>query len=300
MYDGCTSGRKARLTLTRRRLLQIGGAGLFGSLLPNLLDANEPRRRARAKSVIFLHQFGGPSHHDSFDMKPDAPEEVRGQYRPIPTSAPGVVVCEKLPRTARVMDKVTLVRSVHHGMRNHNSAGYYSLTGYAPLTDDQRLRDTRDLFPACGSVVDRFAPAPAGTPTFVSYPHVIADGSITPGQHASFLGQQHDPFFIGQDPSAADFRLPELSLPDHLSPQRLENRREVMSLLDREARLLEISGRARGMDAHYQRALSMLTSPTFRRAFDLSSEPAAVRDQYSRTTYGQGCLLARRLVEAGV
>src|SRR5262249_18514677 len=113
MHNGCPSGRQARHTLTRRRLLQVGGLGLLGSLLPGALEGNEGRRRrARAKSVIFLHQFGGPSHHDTFDMKPDAPEQVRGQYRPVRSSAPGVVVCEKLPRTARVMDKVTLVRSV--------------------------------------------------------------------------------------------------------------------------------------------------------------------------------------------
>jgi hypothetical protein len=291
-----------RSTMTRRRLLQIGGAGLLGALLPDLLQAGPARssRRPRAKSVIFLHQFGGPSHLDSFDMKPEAPAEVRGKYRPIRSSAAGIVVSELLTNTARVMDKVTLVRSVRHEMRNHNSAGYYSLTGFAPLTDDQRLRDTRDLSPAYGSVVDRFAPAAAGTPSFVAYPHVIADGSITPGQHASFLGQEHDPFFISQDPNADDFRLPELSLPDSLTPERLGNRREMMGLIDGAARVLEISARARGIDAHYQRALTMLTSPTFRRAFDLASEPASVRDRYGRTTYGQGCLLARRLVEAGV
>jgi len=286
--------------LTRRRLLQIGGLGLFGSLLPDLLQASTSRGRARAKSVIFLHQFGGPSHLDTFDMKPEAPEQVRGQYRPIRSSAPSIVVCEKLPRMAQIMDKVTLVRSVRHEMRNHNSAGYYSLTGLAPPTDDQRLRDSRELFPAYGSVVDRFAPAAAGTATFVAYPHVISDGSITPGQHASFLGQEHDPFFIGQDPNADDFRLPELSLPDNLSPQRLENRRAVLNLIDGTTRLLEYSGRARGLDAHYRRALTMLTSPAFRRAFDLSAESATVRERYGRTTYGQGCLLARRLVEAGV
>jgi hypothetical protein len=299
MRFSCDSEHLARKVITRRRLLQIGGLGLLGVALP-ALNAGQPRRRARAKSVIFLHQWGGPSHVDMFDMKPEAPAEVRGKYRPTRTTAPGVVVCEMLPRTARVMDKVTLVRSVRHEMRNHNSAGYYSLTGYAPPTDDQRLRDSRELFPAYGSVVDRFAPAAAGTPTFVSYPHVIADGSITPGQHASFLGQQHDPFFVGQDPSADDFRLPELSLPDNLHPDRLANRREVTRLIDSSTQLLEISARARGIDAHYQRALTMLTSPTFRRAFDLSSESAAVRDRYGRTTYGQGCLLARRLVEAGV
>jgi hypothetical protein len=184
-------------------------------------------------------------------------------------------------------------------MKNHNSAGYYSLTGYAPPTDDQRLRDSRDLFPAYGSVVDKFAPAKAGVPTFVAYPHVIRDGSITPGQHASFLGKAHDPLFIGQDPNGPDFRLPELSLPANLSPERLGNRREVLRMIDRQTELLEFSAKARGIDAHYDRALTMLSSPGVRKAFDLSSEPDAVRERYGRTTYGQGCLLARRLVEAG-
>jgi hypothetical protein len=233
-------------------------------------------------------------------MKPDLPEQFRSRYRPIVTSAPGIQVCTALPRMAKVMDKVTLVRSVHHRMKNHNSAGYYSLTGAAPLIDDQRLRDSRELFPAYGSVVDRFAPSGPGVPSFVSYPYTIRDGSITPGQHASFLGPGNDPFFITQDPNSPDFRLPELSLPESLNPQRLEDRREVMRLIDHSTQLLEISARARGIDAHYQRALSMLTTPGFRRAFDLSAEPASVRERYGRTTYGQGCLLARRLVEAGV
>jgi hypothetical protein len=232
-------------------------------------------------------------------MKPAAPDAVRGELKPIASRLPGVPVCELLPRTARVMDKVTLVRGVHHTMKNHNSAGYYSLTGYAPPTDDQRLRDSRDLFPAYGSVVDKFAPAKAGVPTFVAYPHVIRDGSITPGQHASFLGKAHDPLFIGQDPNSPDFRLPELSLPANLSPERLGNRREVLRMIDQQTELLEFSAKARGIDAHYDRALTMLSSPGVRKAFDLSSEPDAVRERYGRTTYGQGCLLARRLVEAG-
>lgn len=290
------------MQMTRRKLLQIGAAGVFGALsaAPLAYAGGSQRRRARAKSIIFLHQYGGPSHLDSFDMKPAAPPEFRGIYRPIQTSAPGIQICEMLPAMAPHMDKVTLVRTVRHEMRNHNSAGYYSLTGYAPPTDDQRLRDSRELFPAYGSVVDRFAPAETGTPTFVSYPHVIADGSITPGQHASFLGQTFDPFFIQQDPNGDDFRLPELSLPDGVTIDRLQNRREVTNLIDRSTEILEISGRARGIDAHYNRALTMLTSPRFRRAFDLSSEPASVREKYGRTTYGQGCLLARRLVEVGV
>lgn len=150
-----------------------------------------------------------------------------------------------------------------------------------------------------GSIVDRFAPAKAGTPTFVSYPYVIRDGSITPGQHASFLGKAYNPLFVAQDPNADDFRLPELSLPASLTPQRLENRREILGLIDRQAHLLEESAVARGVDESFQKAIAMLASPEFKRAFDLSEEKPEMRARYGRTTYGQSCLLARRLVEAG-
>jgi hypothetical protein len=296
--SGCHDFCRARIN--RRHLLQIGGVGLLGTRLPGLLRAESARaHKAKAKAVILLHQWGGPSHHDSFDMKPSAPDAIRGEYKPIATRVPGIAVCEHLPRMAAVIDKCTLVRSVYHTMKNHNSAGYYSLTGHAPPSDDQRLRDSLELFPAYGSVVERLAPARPGVPTFVAYPHVIRDGSITPGQHASFLGKTCDPFFIGQDPNAPDFRLPELSLPANLPLDRLQNRREVLRLIDRQTELLEFSATARGIDAFYDKALTMLTSPRVKKAFDLSAEPAAVRDRYGHTTYGQGCLLARRLVEAG-
>ena len=287
-----------RIAPTRRHLLQIGGASLLGMALPQRLHAAVPK--ARAKAVIFLHQFGGPSHHDLFDMKPNATAEIRGAYKPIATKVPGIQVCEHLPRFAQVADRFSLVRSMTHEMKNHNTAAYYSLTGHAPPLDDIRLRDTLDLFPAYGSVVDRLAPAKTGMPTFVAYPHVLRDGSITPGQHASFLGKAHDPMFLAQDPNSPDFALPELTLPANLSLARLENRRNVLKLIDEQSELLEHSSLARGIDDFYQRALTMLTSPRVKQAFDLTAEPAALRDRYGRTTYGQGCLLARRLVEAGV
>ncbi len=283
--------------ITRRHLLRVSALGLASSL-----GASGPKGRApkmRAKSVIFLHQWGGPSQHDTFDMKPAAPAEVRGELKPIRTPVPGLVVSELLPRMARLMDRVCLVRSLRHTMKNHNSAGYYSLTGYAPPTDDQRLRDSRDLSPAYGSIVDRLSPSKKGVPTFVAFPHVIADGSITPGQHASFLGKGNDPLLITQDPNGGDFRLPELSLPDTLSANRLASRREIMKLIDEQGELLEFSARARGMASHHERAIALLTSTAIRQAFDVSAEPEAVRDRYGRTTYGQSCLLARRLVEAG-
>ena len=288
-------------TFTRRDLLQVGALSLATLGIPGALSAasSSSRRKAKASSVIFLHQWGGPSHHDTVDMKPSAPAEVRGKYKPIPTRMSGMQVCEKLPRLAKVMHKCSLVRTIRHTMKNHNSAGYYSLTGHAPPTDDQRLRDSRDLFPAYGSVVDRLAPARKGVPTFVSFPHVISDGSITPGQHASFLGKAHDPLLILRDPNDADFKLPELHLPSSLSAKRLGNRREMMKLIDKQTELLEFSPRARGIDQNYERAMTMLTSRGSKNAFDLSAEPDRVRDAYGRTTYGQGCLLARRLVEAG-
>ena len=148
-------------------------------------------------------------------------------------------------------------------------------------------------------MVDKLAPVAPDLPTFVAYPHVIADGSITPGQHASFLGKRHDPLLVLQDPNQAGFRLPELSLPADLPVERLAQRRALQQMIDRQSRLLDHSAAAQGLDAYYERALAMLNSPRLRRAFDLASEPDAVREAYGRTTYGQSCLLARRLVEAG-
>jgi hypothetical protein len=283
-------------------LLRAGAAGIAGLHLSTLLKAAEQSGlRARTKHLIFLHQFGGPSHIDTFDMKPDAPQGIRGEFSPIATGQTGLFVTEYLPRFATVLHRFAQVRSVHHRMRNHNSATYYSLTGHAPPLDDIRLRDSQELYPAYGSTVARFAPAPEqALPSFVSLPHVLRDGSITPGQHASFLGKRFDPFFVGQDPNRPDFRLPELSLPARLPLARLDDRRGLQKLIDAQTDLLSWSATAQGIDAFYDRALTMLASPRVKQAFDLSLEPERLRDDYGRTTYGQSCLLARRLIEAGV
>ncbi|WP_020469289.1 DUF1501 domain-containing protein [Zavarzinella formosa] len=284
--------------LDRRAAIRVGGAGLLGLSLPELLAASS-HPKACAKSVIFLHQFGGPGQHETFDMKPNAPAEVRGSFKPIQTNVPGLQVCEMLPRVAEVAKHLTVIRCAQHTMKNHNSAAYYSLTGMAPPSDDQRLRDSLDLFPAYGSIVDKFAPASRAIPTFVSFPHVIRDGSISPGQHASFLGKGHNPFFFAQDPNKADFRLPELSLPASVSPDRMEHRTEVLRIIDEQADRMDQSIVARGLGESYHKAVNMLTSPDFKKAFDLSKETRETRDRYGRTTYGQSCLLARRLVEVG-
>ncbi len=300
---GCECLDFDRTGLSRRAILRAGGLGMFGLTMPRLLRAEAAtggRLAAKAKSVIFLFQWGGPSHLETFDMKPEAPDGIRGLHKPIKSSADGIWVSERLPRTAKIMDKVTLIRSMHHTMKNHNSAGYYALSGHAPPSDDQRLKDTLDLFPAYSSVVDRLAPLTGDVPTAVTHPCIVSDGSVTPGQRASFLGKEHDPFLVLRDPSAPDFALPELSLPKGISYERLTARRELQKIVDRQSRLLEFSAEARGIEGYYEKALGILHSAKVRKAFDLSAEPPKVRDAYGRTTYGQSCLLARRLVEAGV
>ena len=303
MNPACLDFRVAN-SHSRRSLLKAGVAGFAGLNLASLLRASESAHegpKPRAKSVIFLHQFGGPSHIDTFDMKPSAPSKIRGDFTPIGTSVPGVTVTEHLPRFAQALHHFAQIRSVNHTIKNHNSATYYSLTGHAPPLDDIRLRDTIELYPAYAGTVAKFKPAsdPA-IPTAVSYPYLLRDGSVTPGQTASFLGKEFDPFFIGQDPNSPSFKLPELSLPAGTTMERLGNRRELLRTVDKQAELLESSATARGIDAFYDRAMSMLASPSVKRAFDLSREDAKLRDRYGRTSYGQGCLLARRLVESGV
>jgi hypothetical protein len=290
--------------LSRRSALRIGGMGLFGLTMPKLFAAEEAARAkriaARAKSVIFLFQWGGPSHLETFDMKPDAPSGIRGFHKPMSSSADGIQVNSLLPKTAKIMDKVTLIRSMTHTMKNHNSAGYYALSGHAPPSDDQRLKDTPDLFPAYTSFVDLLAPSRGEVPSSVHLPYVVSDGSQTPGQFASFLGKAHDPLLVTSDPNDPRFALPELSLPAGITYERLAARRELQKLVDSQSRLLEYSSAAQGLDGYYEKALAMLHSTQVREAFDLSKEPQAVRDAYGRTTYGQSCLLARRLVESGV
>jgi hypothetical protein len=289
----------------RRQILRAGCAGLLGVGLPHgrshgsAVASEIQPWPVRAKSVIFLFQWGGPSQLDMFDLKPNAPDTVRSPYSAIRSSADGIQVSDQLPEIAKRMHHVTLIRSMTHTMKNHASAGYYAITGHAPPRDDQRLQDTLDLWPAYGSVVDRYAPSPAGTPSFVAYPHRIHDGSIVPGQHASFLGKRHDPLFFTNDPAAADFRLPELNLPQGVDLNRMGQRRRLLKIIDQQRGMLE-DRQAAGVDAYYEAALAMIANPRVREAFDLTLESDSVRDRYGRTTYGQSCLLARRLVEAGV
>lgn len=288
--------------LTRRQWLKVGGLGLLGLNARTMLQAQSASPIAsvpKAKSVVFLFQWGGPSQIDMFDMKPDAPSGIRSPLSMMSSNVPGMPICENLNRMAPLMDKVCLIRSLHHDMVNHNSAGYYALTGHRPPVDDIRLKDTLELYPGYGPVVDALAPNQHPMPTAVSFPYVISDGSATPGQHASFLGKKHDPFLITENPASSHFRLPELSLPESIGFDRLMSRRELQKYIDASSRALDRSAMVSGMDEYYDKALAMLHSENVRKAFDIQSEPQAIREEYGLTPYGQSCLLARRLVEAG-
>ncbi len=290
-----------RSRMSRRTALKVGGLGLAGLSLPALLRAESAsKRKATARSVIMLFQFGGPSQFESFDPKPAAPAEIRGEFKAIPTSVPGTLVSEHLPRLAKLAHKYALVRSVHHTRSQHNPGAYYSLTGREPLNQSVTANASSIDFPHPGSVVDYLTPGKHTVPPFVSLPTMIADGPFrTPGEFAGFLGKKYDPLWVLNDPNARNFAVPEVSLPDGVDVERVEDRRAILADLDAHSRLADQAGAVQSMDEYRARALDLLTSPATKKAFALAEEPAAVRDRYGRTTYGQSVLLARRLVEAG-
>jgi hypothetical protein len=292
-----------RAGIDRRSFLRIGGLGLAGLSLPQLLRAEAKAgsaRRGSAKSVILLFQFGGPSHLDTFDPKPDAPAEVRGEFGTIGTPVPGIRVTEHLPRLAGLADKFALVRSVHHKSSSHNPGAYYSLTGRQPLRNVVTLNASATDFPHPGSIVDYLDRTKRDVPSFVALPTMIADGPFrTPGEFAGFLGKMYDPLWVLKDPNRPGFDVTELSLPEGLTARRVDDRQALVRQLDGLSRLADREAIA-GMDDYRARAADLLTSPATKKAFALHEEPARVRDRYGRTTYGQSTLLARRLVEAGV
>jgi uncharacterized protein (DUF1501 family) len=289
---------------SRRALLKAGAVGLAGLSLPALLraEAEGRARKATARSVILLFQFGGPSHLDTFDPKPDAPRELRGEFASIPSAIPGVRVSEHLPRLARVAGQYALVRSVHHTRSNHNSGAYYSLSGREPLSDLVTSNAAATDFPHPGSVAACLGgETETKVPPFVALPWMIADGPFrTPGEFAGFLGKAYDPLWVLSDPNAPGFNAEELSPPPDVDVERLDDRRAILQELDSRSRLADRAALVSGMTGYQARALDLLASPATKRAFALGEEPPAVRDRYGRTTYGQSVLLARRLVEAGV
>jgi hypothetical protein len=289
--------------LDRRALLRVGAVGLTGLTLPEVLraEAAGPARAATARSVILLFQFGGPSHLDTFDPKPDAPDGVRGEFGSLPTRTPGLRVCEHLPRLAARSGRYAVVRSVRHNRANHNPGAYYSLTGREPLTDLVTANAAATDFPHPGSVAAHLLPPDPQVPPFVALPTMIADGPFrTPGEFAGLLGKGYDPLWVLKDPNAANFEVAELAPPAGVDVGRLADRKSIQAGLAGLSDLADRAAEVRGMQDHQARAVDLLTSARTRQAFALRDEPPAVRDRYGRNTYGQSVLLARRLVEAGV
>lgn len=287
--------------VTRRDVLRAGVLGLTGLTLPRLLAAESTSRaRRRARSCIFILLNGGPSQLDTFDLKPDAPSGVRGPFRPVATSVPGLSICEKLPRLAGMMHECTVVRSMHHHLSAHNTGAAYTLSGHAPASD-AAIAPSPDDHPAYGSVVARLTP-PGPLPAFVLTPtHLFDMGFPTPSAGGGWLGRAYDPFPVVRNRMMAELprwegELPVpdgLDLPPDMTAGRLEGR-------DALVRQLGVASGGTPLDKHRHQALDLLLSPEARRAFDLSCEPDRVRDRYGRSEMGQVFLLARRLIEAGV
>ncbi len=290
--------------LTRRELLSFGGAAVLQLLAGTAAGAGPvtgPAGPGPARSLLFISLFGGPSHQDVWDLKPEAPAEIRGEFKPIRTNVAGIEICEHLPKLARMADRYSLVRSVSHADNGHGSAMSACFTGYPhPLPNTNPIPTPND-FPAYGSVLALLKPPSGPVPPFVCVGGTqIVCGNQIPGQRAGYLGPSYEPYVVEGDPNARNFRVPELTLPADWTRLRLERRRSLLQAVDHAERLAERGTAPETLDVAQRQAFELLASQRVRSALDLSGETAALRDRYARTTFGQSLLLARRLVEAEV
>jgi hypothetical protein len=293
--------------VSRRQMLGIGGLGLMGLALARLLaaqSASEARGvKPRADSCVLVFLNGGPSHLDMWDMKPDAPDGIRGEFKPVATSVPGIQFSEHLPRLAKLAHLATIVRSMHHTVNNaHAAAVYTSLTGHDRGDNVRSVGGGPDEYPAMGSVLGTLRPPERAIVPHLCLPYITKEGAGGPPQSGFFggmLGRAYDPLFVLKDPNAPDFAVPELTLLTDVSAERLARREELFRAIDE--RFDRGPGRAAydSMDAFHRRALNLLTSERTQRALRIGDEPDKVRESYGRNIYGQSVLLARRMIEAG-
>jgi uncharacterized protein (DUF1501 family) len=272
----------------RRDFLRLGTAGIFGMGLADLLRleaSGAAKNKRKATSVIVLWLAGGPATIDIWDLKPDAPEGIRGEFKPIASSAKGISICEHLPKLAKRMDKCALVRSLHHNIPEHGVGTQYMTTGNRPTPALD--------YPALGSLASRLLPAPAGIPSYVAF-----SGTRTTGP--GYLGTAYSAFEVEGSPERGKLRVQGVSLPTGFSTDDLANRDKLRNTFDAAFRALDQADLSTSLDKFHQQALDILRSDKTRKAFDLDQETSAIRDQYGRTALGQSALAARRLVEAGV
>ena len=288
---------------SRRRALQLG-VGALGLTLPRMLSAQAAAPsgvRSRWKSVVILYLSGGPSQLDMWDLKPDAPAEIRGEFKPIETNVSGIRIGEHLPRMARLADKYAIVRSMTHDENDHLKAGYWVMTGHPlPRAVVQKSGMTRQDRPHAGAILSRFLGSGGAAPPFVTIPEYVSPvGVPRPGQHAGFLGASHDPYLVDSDPSEAGY----FPGPIGGSSRSREHTGRLRTLLRRleDGSPLERTEPAFAEYASFrEKALDLVTSNGAQKAFHIEDEPRSVRERYGMHTFGQSALVARRLVEAGV
>ena len=296
--DHRTASDASRERISRRRMLRIGGSGLLAGLsLPRLLEFEavaSTGQAAKAQACIFLFLEGGPSSIDMWDMKPQAPIEIRGPFKPIATSVPGTFVSEHLPLSAAIAHKYTILRSHSHADNGHNTGYHYLMTGYkADFADGEGRTPNNVLYPSAGSIIARELGRRGSLPPYVNLPHPMQAGG--PG----FYGSQYAPFIIESDPSQPDFEVKDLRLVDGVGADRLGRRRKMLDEFEQRGGQQPAAGRAAAMSTYYEKAHSLITSPEARKAFDIHSEPEEIRAGYGYTALGQCSLLARRLVQSG-
>ena len=292
----------AQHQISRRSVLQAGGGALGGLGLSRLLEAQEKstaKQHVDHPAVIFVWLPGGPPHMEMYDLKPDAPEDYRGIYKPIETTVPGMEICELFPRQAKVADKFNIIRSVHHKFADHGGGHKRFLTGRVPATPTGTINDA----PCVGSIATKKLQHYANPQGLCNY-IVLGNGRVnsvdTFAFGSAYLGTETHPFNVSGDPNSETFKVQNLSLNAGLFEERLNDRVALLGGLDSLRKDVEASGVLDSMDTFNQRAISMVTSTAAHEAFDLSHESDALRDRYGRHEWGQRAILARRLVEAGV
>jgi hypothetical protein len=286
--------------LSRRNFVQIGMAGLASVGLPQILRAKEESAaigtHRKDTSVILIWLDGGPSHMDLYDMKPEAPAEYRGIWNPIPTNVAGFEITELFPLQAKIADRFSIVRSLHHNQGDHFAGGHYMLTGRGGASG----ADTVGKYPFVGSMATRMTGArQPGMPAHVAVPYASSIG-LRPGYFgANYVGLQHNPFETDGDPNSPNFQVQNIQIPNDLSIARLQDRQGLSKTFDRLRRDLDARGTVAATDRFDQQAFDLVTGAAARKAFDINSEDPRLRDKYGRHNWGQSTLLARRLVEAG-
>lgn len=308
----------------RREFLRAGGLGLLGFSLPRLLQGRAIARAAfdvgnpgsaspsfgRAKSCILLFMWGGPAQQETWDLKPEAPEQVRGEFRPIETNVPGILISEHFPQLARRVDKLAIIRSMHHADVNHTTATHEILTGRSVPPNASRLEDDWPHYGAVLASLGRGGDR-VGMPPYVQMRPAITENGAprfvesSHGQTAGWLGPALNPFTIDHAPDRPDYHVGEFRLPENVAAPRFESRTRLLDLVDAQSRAMStaLDGPAPGVDAmqtHYLNAYRMLRDERALRAFDLSREDPRLRERYGMNPHGQAVLQARRLVEAGV